>query len=45
MKDWQLFILLSTIYAAPHLPPGYARVCSVVFALVAIGSYYFWGAA
>lgn len=45
MKDWQFFLLMGAIYAAPYLPPGYARVCSVVFALVAIGSYYFWGAA
>ena len=45
MKDWQFFVLLSTIYAAPYLPQGYARVASVVFALVALGSYYFWGAA
>lgn len=44
MKDWQFFTLLATIYAAPFLPPGYARVCSAICTFVALGCYYFWGA-
>ena len=41
MKDWQFFVLLGTIYAAPFLHKRYAQVCSVVF--VAIGAaYYYW---
>lgn len=43
MKDWQLFILLGAIYAAPHLPPLYARVCAAICTFVALGCYYFWG--
>lgn len=40
MKDWQFFVLLGTIYAAPFLPKRYAQVCSFVFLVIAAAHYY-----
>ena len=44
MKDWQIFVLLGAIYAAPFFPKRYAQVCGVVFAAIGVAYYYGGGA-
>jgi hypothetical protein len=40
MKDWQLFCILASIYAAPHFGERYARICSMLATILAVAYYY-----
>jgi hypothetical protein len=40
MTSEQYFVILGTIYLAPHISPVYCKVAGLIFLLVAIGKQF-----